>query len=127
VSELGLGDAVRFLGDRADVPELLREASCLLLASDWEACPYSVLEAAAAGVPVVATAVGGVPELVRDGETGLLAPAGDEAALAAALEAVLGDAPRARALGDAGRTEAGRRFAKERMVEELAGLYESLV
>jgi glycosyltransferase involved in cell wall biosynthesis len=127
VGELGLGDAVQFLGDRRDVPELLREASCLLLASDWEACPYSVLEAMAAGVPVVATAVGGVPELVRNGETGLLAAAGDEAALARALEAVLGNAERASALGAAGRADAGARFAKARMVGELAALYESLV
>ena len=90
-AELGLRDAARLLGTRADVPELLATAHCVLLASDYQGCPLSMLEAMAAGVPVVATAVGGIPEIVADGESGLLTPRGDAQALARALETVLSD------------------------------------
>src|SRR2546421_3014562 len=71
-SDLGLDGAVRFLGDRNDVPELLASAECALLASDYEGCPLAVVEAMAAGVPVVATDVGGTGELVQPGRTGEL-------------------------------------------------------
>ena len=75
----------RFLGNRDDVPELLAEAECALLASDYEGCPLAVVEAMAASVAVVATEVGGVGELVRPGVTGALAAKGDAEALARAL------------------------------------------
>src|SRR4029450_3171936 len=86
--ELGLGDRVRFLGTgtRSDVVRLFRAADVALLTSAWENLPHTVLEALAAGTPVVATAVGGVPEVVREGENGLLVPAGDVAAIAGAID-----------------------------------------
>jgi glycosyltransferase involved in cell wall biosynthesis len=126
IGELGLGDHVRLLTRGADVPDLLAEAACFLLTSDYEGFPYTVLEAMAAGVPVVSTRVGGVPEQVADGETGLLFEAGDPAAAAAAVEELLADAERARRLGEAGRERVRREFGRERMVRETVALYDSL-
>jgi glycosyltransferase involved in cell wall biosynthesis len=99
-----LGPAVELLGERDDVPDLLAAADGLVLASRWEGLPNVVMEAMAAGLPVVATSVGGTAELVDDGVTGRLVPADDPAALAAALLAGTrdGDAAR-RAMGDRGR------------------------
>lgn len=93
-SRLGLGDRVRFLGggDRADVLRLFARADAAVLSSSWENFPHTVVEALAVGTPVIATAVGGVPEIVRDGENGLLVPAGDPAAFADALTRFGGDA-----------------------------------
>jgi glycosyltransferase involved in cell wall biosynthesis len=118
VAALQLGDAVRLLGTSADVPGLLRGAACLVLGSDYEGCPLAVIEAMAAGVPVVATAVGGVPELVEDGRTGLLVPPRRPELLAAALTELLGAPERARALGRAGRERARASLSRERMVGE---------
>jgi glycosyltransferase involved in cell wall biosynthesis len=123
VGELGVADAVHLLGKRDDVPELLAQAVCFLLTSDYEGCPYTVLEAMAAGVPVVATRVGGLPELVADGETGLLVEPGAPVAVAAALDRVLGSPERARELGEAGRERVRREFSIERMVGETLELY----
>ena len=93
VAELDLDGRVRFLGplDRDRVLTLFRAADASLLTSSWENFPHTVVEALAVGTPVIATAVGGVPELVRDGENGLLVPAGDGDALAAAVRRVFGE------------------------------------
>lgn len=85
VRALGLHGSVRFLGMRDDVPDVLAAADALVLASRWEGLPNVVMEAMAASRPVVATRVGGVPELVEDGVTGHLVPPGDPSALAAAM------------------------------------------
>ena len=92
--ELGLSERVRFLGavGRREVLELFRAADASVLSSEWENFPHTLVEALAVGTPVVATAVGGVPEIVRDGENGLLVPPGDPLALAAALRRFIGDA-----------------------------------
>ena len=126
VGELGLDDHVRLLTGGPDVAELLSEAACFLLTSDYEGLPYTVLEAMAAGVPVAATRVGGVPEQVVDGETGFLFPPGDPAAAAAAVERILADPEGAARLGDAGRERARREFGLERMVSETVALYDAL-
>jgi glycosyltransferase involved in cell wall biosynthesis len=91
--ELGLNGRVRFLGGggRDDVLRLFRAADAAVLPSAWENFPHTVVEALAVGTPVVATAVGGVPEVVRDGENGLLVPPGDPEALAAAIRRLLGE------------------------------------
>lgn len=125
-AELGLGGAVQFLGTREDVPELLAEAECALLASDYEGSPLAVVEAMAASVAVVATEVGGVGELVRPGATGAIAPKGDADALARALLDALGDPERAAALGAEGRRLAQEELSLDRMVGRLVGLYEEL-
>jgi len=124
--ELGVTERVRFLGHRDDVPELLAAAECALLASDYEGCPLAVVEAMAASVPVVATAAGGVSELVREGTTGALAPPGDATGLAAALERVLADPSRAAEMGAEGRRVAEAELSLERMVERLVTLYDEL-
>jgi glycosyltransferase involved in cell wall biosynthesis len=94
VAARGLGDRVRFLGggSRDDVLALFRAADGSLLSSAWENFPHTVVEALAVGTPIIATAVGGVPEIVRDGENGLLVPPHDVGALAAAIERFAEDA-----------------------------------
>jgi glycosyltransferase involved in cell wall biosynthesis len=93
VAELGLDGRVRFLGaqPRERVLELFRAADASILSSSWENFPHSVVEALAVGTPVLATATGGVAEVVRDGENGLLVPAGDVAALADAVRRFVAD------------------------------------
>src|SRR5689334_4587767 len=125
-AELGLEDAVRFLGTRDDVPELLAEAECVLLASDYEASPLAVAEAMAAGAAVVATDAGGTREVVREGVTGHVVPRGDAEALAAALAGVLADPGRAAELGAAGRRVATEELSLEHMVERLVALYDEV-
>ena len=126
-AELGVGEAVRFLGYREDVPELLAEAECALLASDYEGCPLAIVEAMAAGVPVAATEAGGVGGLVEPGRTGALGAHGNAEALAAALENVLADPERAAELGAEGRRVAEARLSLERMVERTVALYDELL
>jgi glycosyltransferase involved in cell wall biosynthesis len=126
-ADLGVQGATRFLGVREDVPELVAEAACVVLASDYEGCPLSVIEAMAAGVPVVATRVGGVPEVVRDGVTGILAEPGSPDGLARGLAELLGDGARAAELGRAGREHARERFSREQMAAATAEIYERLV
>jgi glycosyltransferase involved in cell wall biosynthesis len=93
VSELGLGERVKFLGSlsRDEALRYLAGARAALLSSAWENLPHAAVEALAVGTPVVSTSVGGVPEVVHDGENGLLVPPNDVAALAAALRAMLTD------------------------------------
>ena len=100
---LGVSDRVRFLGagTRDDVLTLFRGADAVLVTSAWENLPHTVLEALAVGTPVVATAVGGVPEVVVDGVNGLLVPPHDVAAIAAAVERVVSEADLRRSLADA--------------------------
>jgi glycosyltransferase involved in cell wall biosynthesis len=110
VNQLGLADTVRLLGERADVPELLADSDLFVLSSASEGLPLSVEEAMAAGLPVVASAVGGVPELVLDGETGYLVPPGEPDRLAAALGPLLADSALRRRMGSSGRSRAEERF-----------------
>lgn len=121
VDDLGLSESVRLLGRRDEVAGLLAEAECLLLTSDWEGCPIAVLEAMAAGVPVVATRVGGVPELVSDGETGLLAGARDVEGLSGGVGRILESPAYGAQLGEAGRARVRERF---RLEETRAATYE---
>ncbi len=119
----GIAGRVHFLGVRSDVPEILAAADLFALASRWEGCPLSVMEAMAAGLPVVAAAVGGVPELVEDGVTGILAPLDDTDALGRALALLANDPQRRRAMGDAARERAAS-FSLEVMVASYADLFE---
>jgi len=123
VDSLGLHDRVSFLGEREDVPELLAQASCCLLSTHYEGCSLAVLEAMAAGLPVVATRVGGMAEIVSEGATGLLVdPA--PAAIAHALDALIADPTLARRMGGTGRGEARRRLSRERMAAEVQQVYD---
>jgi glycosyltransferase involved in cell wall biosynthesis len=125
--ELGLGQRVRFLGSCSDVPDILRASDVFVLSSDYEGNPLSVLEAMAAGLPVVSTAVGGVPELVQHGATGLLVPAGDARALAEAITQLGRDADQRAAMGHAARQTALERFDVRAMSRAYAALYQQLL
>jgi glycosyltransferase involved in cell wall biosynthesis len=125
--ELGLGQRVRFLGSRADVPDILRASDVFVLSSDYEGNPLSVLEAMAAGLPVISTAVGGVPELVQHGTTGLLVPAGDACSLAEAIAQLGCDPARRAAMGNTARQTARERFDVRVMSLAYATLYQQLL
>ena len=118
-----IAESVIFTGFRSDVPRLLDTVDVLALPSLHEGMPLTVIEAAAAGRPVVATAVDGTPEVVRDGETGYLVPPADPAALAKALLAVLGDADAARRMGREAHRWARERFDIGAHVEATARVY----
>lgn len=112
-----------FLGRREDVPSLLASATVAVVPSLWaEAFGLTVVEAMAAGTPLVASAIGGIPELIRPEQTGLLVPPGDAAALAAAIRRLLDDAGLRARLSEQGRAEAQKRFSVERAAEELSGV-----
>jgi glycosyltransferase involved in cell wall biosynthesis len=125
---LGLDDCVRFLGVRRDVARLLHLADVLTLPSHpvVETLPLTVLEAMAAGVPVVATRVGSLPEIIDHGRNGLLIDSGDAAALAGAIESVVDDDVRAREMAEAAGKTVEERYSVETMVENYAALFESL-
>ena len=117
--ELGIADRVTFLGRRSDIPETLAAVDVFVLASRWEGNPLSVMEAMAAGRPVVATAVGAIPELVRHGVDGLLCEAGDARALAAAMC----QTGALRAMGGSTAMRARERFGLPAMTQAYAELY----
>ncbi len=122
IAALKLTSQVQMLGVRRDVPRLLAASDVFVLSSDREGLPIAVLEAMAAARPVVATAVGNVPDVVCDGETGRLVPPGDEKALAEALKDLLGDKARAENLGIAAR-EAVRVYDVSYMIERYEKLF----
>ena len=123
VQKDGLSERVELLGARADIAELLARSDVFVLSSSSEGFPVSILEAMAAGLPVVATDVGGVAEAVEDGETGLLVPPADSEALARALERLVSDADLRRRLGAAGRARALRLFDVPRYRTAYVELY----
>ena len=127
VDQLGLGERVRLCGERDDIPELLGRADCFVLASRSEGLPMSILEAMAAGLPVVASDVGGVAELVVDGATGLLVAPHDATSLAEALRRVLVDVDLRTRLGAAGRRRVEERFGIERFRAAHVALYGRLL
>jgi len=124
---LGIADAVQFLGTQSDVDEVLSLLDVLLLTSHMEANPTCVLEAMAAGIPVVATRVGSVAETVLPGKSGYLVSPGDWQAMAAYVLELLGDCSRATEMGRAGRQHVTSRWTVDRMVrgyeELIAGVY----
>jgi glycosyltransferase involved in cell wall biosynthesis len=126
-ARLGLAERVIFTGFRSDVPELLAATTVSVLPSLTEGLSNALLEAMAAGVPVVATSVGGNPETVVDGVTGLLVPPRDPDALATAIARLLLDPGLAASLGQAGHRRLHSVFSLERMVSETEARYRSLL
>jgi glycosyltransferase involved in cell wall biosynthesis len=123
VAARGLAGRVEFLGHREDVPAILASADAFVLPSRSEAFPNSAIEAMAAGLPVIASEVGGLIDLIDHGRTGLLVPPGDSDAFAAALHSLIADAARASALGRAARADVQQRYSFERMVASFEHLY----
>lgn len=119
---LGLAGRVRLLGQREDVAELLHAADVFALASRYEGLGLALVEAAAAGLPAVATGVGGTPEVVRDGESGILVPVRDPVALGRAIGALLADGDRRARMASRAR-EVARHFALDPMVRAYQSLY----
>jgi len=124
---LGVAGRIHFVGYQADVPAWLAACDVFVLSSEREGMPNAVLEAMAAGRPVVATAVGGTPDVVLDGVTGLLVPPRDPAALARAIQSLLDDPARAREMGAAGRWRVEEHFSLEAVVARTVALYDSLL
>lgn len=117
VTELKLLEVVRFLGLRTDVPELLTAADAYVLSSAWEGLPNSLMEALALGIPAVATSVGGVPELIKHGETGLLAAPGQAISLAQAMLNLMTMTPVERvAMGSAAASYVREEFSSKKVM-----------
>jgi glycosyltransferase involved in cell wall biosynthesis len=121
--QTGIGDRITMTGHQTDVRSYYALASVFALPSHSEGSPNVVLEAMAAGVPVAATAVGGVPEIVEHDRTGLLVPARDPAAMAQAIGRLLRDKSLRRRLGEAGREHARREFTPEAHARSLRLFY----
>ena len=133
-SELQASDLARSLaprlvwtGIRRDMPSIMSASDVVALSSDNEGTPVSLIEAQAAGVPVVGTNVGGVPGAVWDGHSGILVPPEDEAAFAGALRQLLLDRDLAARLGAAGRQHVRDRFSVDRLVRDIDVLYRQLL
>lgn len=124
---LGLNGGVRFLGAVPEAARLLPHFDVFVLSSVWEGMSNSLLEAMAAGRPVVATRVGGNPEVVVDGETGLLVPPKNARALADAVLRLLRDRDLARRFGEAARRRVESQFTLEQMIRRMEDLYDDLL
>jgi len=122
-ARLGLGERARFLGIRHDVPDLLAASDLFVLPSLWEGLGLVFLEAMAVELPVVASNVSAIPEVVQDGVSGWLVPPGDPAALARAIAAALADPAERARRGRAGRQLLLEKFALPRMIDETLGVY----
>jgi glycosyltransferase involved in cell wall biosynthesis len=127
VQTLALASRVTFLGFRRDVPQRLAEAQLFLLISKWEGFPRSILEAMRAGLPVVASDVGGVKESVVDGTTGFVIPRGDALRLRECLRQLITNSDLRVTMGQAGRTRYEEKFTFDRLVERTTKVYESVL
>jgi N-acetyl-alpha-D-glucosaminyl L-malate synthase BshA len=123
LADLGLTAEVEFLGERIDLPGVLRDAALFLLPSETESFGLAALEAMACGLPVIASAVGGLPEVVVDGETGFLRPVGDVDAMAACALRLLQDEPLRRRMATAARRRTEARFRVEPAVDRYLTVY----
>lgn len=127
IAQIGIAESMLLVGERRDIPALLSAADIYLSTSRSEGMSNSVMEAMGLGLPVVASAVGGTPELIASGDTGLLFPPGDSAAAAETLITLIESPSLRRALGERGRAFVEARHSLEAMVEELESLYGALL
>lgn len=127
IADRGLGDVVTLLGHREDVADVIRAFDVAVSSSDYEGMPLAVIEYMEAGRPVVATRVGGLPDLIVDGEQGLLVPRRDPDALAGAISRLLEDAALRERMGESGRARRDAEFDLDRMVRRVEDLYLELL
>jgi glycosyltransferase involved in cell wall biosynthesis len=123
-TEMGIRGSMQFTGSTDDVPGVLRDADILVRPSLSEGLPLTVLEAMSCGLPVVASAVGGTPEIVRDGVTGFLVPPGDSDVLAERINDLLGDPSLRKRMGDAARSFVERSYDWDQVAEEYVETYD---
>lgn len=122
-----MGESVRFLGTRGDVPTLMNAADVYVMSSSWEGLPLVLLEASASGLPIIATDVGGNAEIVTHEVSGLIVPPANAPALAQAVETVLRQTPAERsAMGRAGRARIEAEYDIERVLDAWESLYAEL-
>lgn len=126
-ARLGIHGRIDFAGFRSDVAERLAGSQVFVLASKWEGFPRSILEAMRAGLPVIASDVGGVRESVRDGETGFVVQSGDAAALGDRLRALIEDPALRARMGAAGRDLYERRYSLDRLVAQTTAAYDTVL
>jgi len=126
-AELGLAERVHLCGLQADVRPYLSAMDAYLMSSQFEGLPIAMLEAMSTGLPVVATAVGGIPEVVREGREGHLAEPGDVATLGAGLVGLLAEPRRLAAMGEAARERVGAAFGMRRMQAALEEIYREVL
>ncbi|MEX0585917.1 MAG: glycosyltransferase family 4 protein [Pirellulales bacterium] len=124
---LGIAAAIRWTGHRHDVGDVLAAIDVFVLASHEESLPVSILEAMAAGLPVVATRVGGIPEMVADGVTGRVVPAGRPVILAKAIAELAADDSMRRRLGEEGRRRIDREFSPHAIAPKVVAVYEQVI
>ena len=127
VREMGIADRVSFLGWRHDLPQVYTDLDVVVISSNNEGTPVSAIEAMAAGRPVVATRVGGLPDVISDGDTGYLVAPGDVEQLASAVERVLGDGETTDRLKRNARESVKHKFAVERLAADIDLLYRRLL
>lgn len=125
--ELGISDRAIFTGWRRDLPQIYADLNVLVVSSDNEGTPVSAIEAMASGVPVVGTRVGGLPDIITDGENGYLVPPKDPEALAEAILRILQNSELASRMGQTGQTMARERFAIQRLISDTENLYSRLL
>ncbi|HVP58508.1 MAG TPA: glycosyltransferase [bacterium] len=124
---LGIADKVSFLGTRTDIPEFLAAIDLYVLTSQREGLPISLLEAMLAAKPIIATAVGGIPEAVNEGAEGLLVEPGNEAALTEAILALADDPIKRRAMGERARAKARGQYSPEAVLGAIEAIYFSIM
>ncbi len=127
IKKFNLGKKVKLLGFRQDIPEILSILHLFVLSSSWEGLGTSLLDALASRVPVVATNVGGIPEIVRDGVNGILVPPGNPGVLAGAIISLLKNRDFAGRMAEEGFRLVKEKFSIKRMVDETRKIYERLV
>jgi glycosyltransferase involved in cell wall biosynthesis len=127
VERLGLSSRVHFLGARRDLGNLLAAIDLFVMPSLWEGLPLSMVLAMGAGLPVVATRVAGIPEVVQDGATGMLVPPADVDAIGSALATLVSDSSLRRRLGEAAAAFVRPRFGVDRYVASVTGVYDRLL
>jgi glycosyltransferase involved in cell wall biosynthesis len=125
--ELGIADRVIFTGWRRDLPRVYADTDILVVSSNNEGTPVAAIEAMAAGRPVVATRVGGLPDLIAEGETGLLIPPKDPHGLATAILCLLQDPETAWRMGQAGQAKVRERFSLQRLLTDMEQCYHQLL
>jgi glycosyltransferase involved in cell wall biosynthesis len=124
---LGIGHAVRFAGWRRDLPRVYADLDAVVISSDNEGTPASLIEAMASGCPVVATRVGGIPDLITDGESGRLVPRGDREALARALLDIFREPEETARMATRARESVIERYQARRLVDDIDRLYQELL